>query len=137
MSTIHETRIAVPPVKTREITLFGDVQISASGDLAAGTVADWIDAPGDVARLIVRTEHLDWHGRPRIVERCTLPITASARVDRIITDLAIIEFEENRPGERTLVLRELAPGVSIATVVEATGALLRIPPELIRPGSTL
>lgn len=126
----------MPKSSAREITLFGDVQISANGDLAAGTVADWFDAPGDISRLIVRTEHRDWQGRPRIVQRCTLPITASARVDRIITDLAIIEFEENG-GERTLVLRELAPGVSIAAVVAATGAMLRIPPELIRPGSTL
>ncbi|MCU1552394.1 MAG: 3-oxoacid CoA-transferase, subunit [Glaciihabitans sp.] len=132
MSTISETRVA-----QREIALFGDVQISAAGDLAAGSLADLAETSADGTRLTVRTEHLDWHGKPRIVTKCTLPVTAAGCVDRIVTDLAVIEFEQNGRGERSLVLRELAPGVSIARVVEATGAMLRIPPELIRPGSSL
>lgn len=57
--------------------------------------------------------------------------------DRVVTDLAKLEYEENPDGTKTLVLRELAPGVTIHQVVEAAGVPVRIPPELIRPGSTL
>ena len=57
--------------------------------------------------------------------------------DKLVAHLAVVEYEVTGDGERTLVLRELAPGVSIHQVVEAVGVPLRIPPELVRPGSTL
>jgi 3-oxoacid CoA-transferase subunit B len=120
-----------------DIAVFGALQVSAAGDLAnedGGPALSQLDFEG--RGVVVMMEHTDWRGRPRVVSRCTLPLVGRACVDRIITDLAIIEFEE-RDGRRGLVLRELAPGVSIARVVEATGAPLRIPPELVRPGSTL
>jgi 3-oxoacid CoA-transferase subunit B len=127
---------AVDPFHT-DVAVFGALQVSASGDLANE------DGREDLSKLefegvgvVVMMEHADWRGRPRIVSRCTLPVIGRACVDRIITDLAILEFEQ-RDGRRALVLRELAPGVTISRVVEATGAPVRIPPELIRPGSTL
>jgi 3-oxoacid CoA-transferase subunit B len=126
-----------------DIAVFGALQVSASGDLArstgsgTGLVDDDLEGLNfEGGRVVVMMEHTDWRGRPRIVARCALPVIGLECVDRIITDLAIIEFED-RDARRSLVLRELAPGVSISTVVEATGAPLRIPPELVRPGSTL
>ena len=127
---------AVDPHHT-DVAVFGALQVSASGDLANEDGRDdleGLDFGG--GRVVVMMEHTDWRGRPRIVARCGLPVIGQQCVDRIITDLAIVEFED-RDGRRSLVLRELAPGVSISAVVEATGAPLRIPPELIRPGSTL
>jgi 3-oxoacid CoA-transferase subunit B len=133
---------AVDPHHT-DVAVFGALQVSASGDLARSTSSgpglmdddlEGLDFGG--GRVVVMMEHTDWRGRPRIVARCGLPVIGEQCVDRIITDLAIVEFED-RDGRRSLVLRELAPGVSISAVVEATGAPLRIPPELIRPGSTL
>ena len=127
-----------------DVAVCGALQVSASGDLARSTSSgtglidddlEGLDFEG--GRVVVMMEHTDWRGRPRIVARCALPVIGVACVDRIITDLAIIEFEQRPDRERSLVLRELAPGVSISTVVEATGAPLRIPPELVRPGSTL
>ena len=134
---------AVDPHHT-DVAVFGALQVSASGDLARSTSSgtglmdddlDGLDFDG--GRVVVMMEHADWRGSPRIVARCALPVIGIACVDRIITDLAIIEFEQKPDRPRSLVLRELAPGVSISTVVEATGAPLRIPPELVRPGSTL
>ena len=120
-----------------DVAVFGALQVSASGDLANEDGRDDLDGLDfEGGRVVVMMEHTDWRGRPRIVARCGLPVIGVACVDRIITDLAIIEFEE-RDGRRSLVLSELAPGVSISRVVEATGAPLRIPPELVRPGSTL
>lgn len=57
--------------------------------------------------------------------------------ERLVAHLAVVEYEETVAGERRLVLRELLPGATIHQVVEAVGVPLRIPPELIRPGSTL
>jgi 3-oxoacid CoA-transferase subunit B len=127
---------AIDPFHT-DVAVFGALQVSASGDLAnedGGPELRDLDFEG--TGVVVMMEHTDWRGRPRIVSRCSLPVVGRSCVDRIITDLAIIEFEE-RDGHRALVLRELAPGVSISKVVDATGAPLRIPPELIRPGSSL
>ena len=127
---------AIDPFHT-DVAVFGALQVSASGDLAnedGGPELRELDFVG--TGVVVMMEHTDWRGRPRIVSRCSLPVVGRACVDRIITDLAIIEFEQ-RDGRRGLVLRELAPGVSIAKVVNATGAPLRIPPELVRPGSSL
>jgi 3-oxoacid CoA-transferase B subunit len=126
---------AIDPFHT-DVAVFGALQVSASGDLAnedGGPELRGLDF--ECTGVVVMMEHTDWRGRPRIVSRCSLPVVGLSCVDRIITDLAIIEFEE-RDGRRALVLRELAPGVSISKVVDATGAPLRIPPELVRPGST-
>jgi 3-oxoacid CoA-transferase subunit B len=127
---------AIDPFHT-DVAVFGALQVSAGGDLAnedGGPELRDLDFEG--TGVVVMMEHTDWRGRPRIVSRCSLPVVGRSCVDRIITDLAIIEFEE-RDGHRALVLRELAPGVSISKVVDATGAPLRIPPELVRPGSSL
>jgi len=128
---------AVDPHHT-DVAVFGALQVSASGDLANEDGREDLEGLDFVGgRVVVMMEHTDWRGRPRIVARCGLPVIGEQCVDRIITDLAIIEFEQKGDRPRSLVLRELAPGVSISTVVEATGAPLRIPPELVRPGSTL
>jgi 3-oxoacid CoA-transferase subunit B len=74
-------------------------------------------------RVIVMMEHVDRNGNPKIVKKCTLPLTGKACVDRIITDLAVIDVV-TEGGESRLVLRELAPNVSVEDVAAATGAEL-------------
>ncbi|WP_084845219.1 CoA-transferase [Prescottella equi] len=70
-------------------------------------------------RVIVVMEHTDRDGGAKIVEQCSLPLTGRAVVQRIITNLAVIDV---RDGE--LVLRELAPDVTVEEVQEKTGAAL-------------
>jgi acetate CoA/acetoacetate CoA-transferase beta subunit len=61
-------------------------------------------------------------GRSKVLKKCTLPLTAIRPVSLVVTELAVIE-----PTAKGLVLKELAPGVTVATVVAATEAALIIP----------
>ena len=65
-------------------------------------------------------EHTDRAGNPKIVDTCTLPLTGQGVVDRVITNLGVIDVV----GDGTLVLREVAPDVSADDVIAATGAEL-------------
>jgi 3-oxoacid CoA-transferase subunit B len=66
-------------------------------------------------RVIVMMEHSSRDGGYKIVRECTLPLTGRACIHRIITDLAVMDVEAHR-----LVLRELAPGVTVSEVRAAT-----------------
>ena len=72
-------------------------------------------------RVIVAMTHTA-KGAPKIVKKCSLPLTSVRRVDLIVTELAVIE-----PTADGLVLREVAPGITAKQVVDATAAKLIIP----------
>jgi acetate CoA/acetoacetate CoA-transferase beta subunit len=112
-----------------DLTVLGGLQVDQSGLLANWVIpkkmvpgmGGAMDLVSGAKRVIVAMQHTA-KSKPKIIKKCTLPVTALRPVDLVVTELAVIGFADGRA-----TLLETAPGVSVPEVVSATEAELVVP----------
>jgi 3-oxoacid CoA-transferase subunit B len=113
--------------------VLGAFQVSERGDLAnwnvpetgAGGIGGAMDMAAGRARVIAVTFHTTRTHEPKLVRRCTYPLTAAGCVSTVVTDLALIDVDAGG-----FCLREVAPGITVDDVRARTGAPLRVAADL-------
>jgi 3-oxoacid CoA-transferase subunit B len=119
-----------------DVAIMGALQVAENGDYAGwlnpdrgfvnvGNIGGSMDLAVGARRVIIAMEHTTADGKPKIVSRCTYPLTAQGVVDLIVTSLAVIKITPSG-----LLLKEVFPGLSPEDVQSVTAAKLQIAPDL-------
>lgn len=113
-----------------DVAILGAYEVAQTGDLAnwstgpkgVPAVGGAMDLVHGAKRVAVITEHVTKKGQPKLVERCSLPLTGVGCVTRVYTSLAVVDIENGR-----FVLREKLPAISFDDLQSLTGAILHCP----------
>lgn len=118
-----------------DVSILGGLQVDQHGNLANWKVpgkmvpgmGGAMDLVTGARKVIVVMEHCAKDGSPKILERCSLPLTALAKVQRIISELAVFDIQDN-----TLILQEIAPDISLESLAKKTGATFVVSKKLVK-----
>jgi len=117
-----------------DLAILGGMEVSESGDLANWMIpgkmikgmGGAMDLVNGAKEVIIMMDHVTRDGNPKILKKCTLPLTGKNVVNKIITDRAVIEVTENE-----LTLLEVFEGYTLDNIIKSTGAELKISSALI------
>ncbi|MEX2219003.1 MAG: CoA transferase subunit B [Phycisphaerales bacterium] len=118
-----------------DMCILGAMQVSQEGDIANWMIpgkmvkgmGGAMDLVAGVKKIVVTMEHNAKDGTPKLVRQCNLPLTGKACVNMLITDLAVLVFDDQR---KRFVLTETAPGVGVDEVRQKTEAEIAIAPDI-------
>jgi len=113
-----------------DLTVLGAFEVDISGNIASWMIPNKLikgmggamDLVAGADNIIVLMTHANKHGKSKLLNKCSLPLTGAGCIDKVLTDLAYLEIKDNR-----FWLRERAPGVSIEEIEQKTEGELVIP----------
>jgi len=114
-----------------DLAILGAMEVSQEGDIANWMIPGKLvkgmggamDLVAGVQKVVVMMEHNAKNGAPKLIPKCTLPLTGRQCIDMVITDLCVLEMDEKRQRFR---LTEVAPGVGVDEVKAKTSAEILI-----------